>query len=85
MFVPRIIIVRGALHTGAGNARIYGTTIVFGNGSLGLESESAMTGTPIVNFSTCAIDRAIRYNADLAAHPVQERSWIDLSSAGVDI
>lgn len=80
-----IIIVRGALHTGAGNARIYGTTIVFGNGSLGLESESAMTGTPIVNFSTCAIDRAIRYNADLAAHPVQERSWIDLSSAGVDI
>lgn len=80
-----IIIVRGALHTGAGNAKIYGTTIVFGNGSLGLDSESVMTGTPIVNFSTCAIDRAVRYNADLDAFPIRERGWIDLSAAGVDI
>lgn len=87
-----IVIVRGTVETGNGNANIKGTMLIFNNGNASAESnlgnttsESTITGNPIINLSSCAIDRAVRYNDDVSrAFPVNERSWIDLTAAGVE-
>jgi hypothetical protein len=78
-----IIVVKGSFETGSGNARIYGTTIVFGETELGLISESTVNGTPIVSLSSCAIDRAVNFNSEFRARPIVSRAWIDLTGAGV--
>ena len=78
-----IIVVKGSFQTGSGNARIYGTTIVFGETELGLISESTINGTPIVSLSSCAIDRAVNFSSEFRARPIASRAWIDLTGAGM--
>lgn len=76
-----VMIIKGRFTTGNGEARINGTTIIFGDGDIG--TESTVNGTPIVSFSSCSIDRAVRYNSDIGrAVPIAGRSWIDLSAIG---
>lgn len=83
-----IVIVKGKLTTGSGNAKVFGSVLVYNTASgseVGEEgAESVVTGTPIINFSSCAVDRSVRYNADFArAYPINERSWFDLTAAGL--
>ncbi|HEX6940226.1 MAG TPA: hypothetical protein VF158_12500 [Longimicrobiales bacterium] len=90
-----IIIVRGKIETGGGNSKIYGTITVLGENTSekskikdcdteGCQSE--VTGNPIVHLSTCAIKRAVEYNKGTSrVRPVAERSWVDLTGAGVGV
>lgn len=90
-----IIIVRGKIETGGGGSDVYGTVIVLGENTTGKSKikdcdedgcESKITGNPILNLSTCAVTRAIRYNEDLMrAFPIAERNWFDLSAVGYDV
>lgn len=75
-----IVIVKGAFKTAGTGAHIYGVTMVYGRGEL--DTQSISRGNSIVNFSTCAIQRA-RDNNDRTARafPLALRSWIDLSGA----
>jgi hypothetical protein len=77
-----IVIVLGTLQGGNGAARIYGGTFV--RGGANLDNPSAVQGNPVVNLSTCAINRA-RQNADAFAfaNRISSRSWFDLSAVGV--
>ena len=75
-----IVIVRGSFKTAGTGGHIYGLITVYGNGDL--DTQSVSRGNSIVNFSSCAIQRA-RDNNDRTsrAFPLALRSWIDLSGA----
>lgn len=76
-----IIIVQGKLINGGGNSKIYGTTLVYTEGDL--SEQSVLTGQPLVNYSSCAVERTMRNVRKLSrAVPVSERSWFDLSAVG---
>jgi hypothetical protein len=78
-----IVIVMGKLEGGNGGAKIYGGTFVRGGAEL--ENPSQVQGNPVVNLSTCAIERAIQNNDAFAyASPISSRSWFDLSAVGVE-
>ncbi|HEX7052130.1 MAG TPA: hypothetical protein VF188_18120 [Longimicrobiales bacterium] len=82
-----IVIVKGIVTNGGGNSVINGITMIMSNGSeLGVNSETELTGRPVVAFSSCAIQRAVEYNSGTArAFPISERSWFDLTAAGMDL
>lgn len=72
-----VTIVRGSFEA-EGGAELYGSTVVWGNGVV---DTNKVTGNAVVNFSSCAIQRAQEYNDDLARpFPLVARSWIDLSA-----
>lgn len=72
-----IIIVQGSFETQGSGNRIVGAVLA-SNADV---DESSFTGTSAVQYSSCAIQRAILNNASLSrARPLAERSWIDLSS-----
>lgn len=76
-----IVVVKGKLITGGGTSQIHGTTMVFTGGDLG--DESTWSGTPTIEFSSCAVKRAVMYNdATSRAFPLGERSWVDLTATG---
>jgi hypothetical protein len=54
--------------------------IVHGQGDLG---EQEVNGTPVIQYSSCAVKRAAEQNPLTGLVPVFARSWIDLSAAGV--
>lgn len=72
-----IIIVQGSFNTqGAGN-RVMGGVLA-SNADFDAES---LTGTSVVQNSTCATQRAILNNSSLSrARPIEMRSWVDLTS-----
>jgi hypothetical protein len=77
-----IVIVMGKLEGGNGGAKIYGGTFVRGGAEL--DNPSQVQGNPVVNLSSCAIERAIQNNDAFAfASPISSRSWFDLSAVGV--
>lgn len=76
-----IIIVRGAVDI-AGTGDLYGMVMVRGGGTV---DASETTGNSLVNYSSCAIERARKYNERLSRPiPIAGRSWHDLSLANVD-
>ncbi|HEX6589351.1 MAG TPA: pilus assembly PilX N-terminal domain-containing protein [Longimicrobiales bacterium] len=81
-----IVIVTGVFNNnrGSGNAEIHGTLLTKNNADI--EDNSDMRGTPVIQFSTCSVDRAIQENDALSRlFPVQKRSWVDLTGAGVEL
>ena len=77
-----IVIVLGNFNRGEGGGgfRFHGAMLV-GGGSIG---DSSIDGQPNIQFSTCSVTRALEENDAVARlFPVQERSWIDLTAAGV--
>lgn len=79
-----IVIVNGTFNNnqGSGNAQIYGTLLTKNNADV--QEDSEFRGTPVLQFSTCSATRAIEENEALARlFPVQNRSWLDLTAAGV--
>lgn len=80
-----IVIVTGTFNNnqGSGNAQIYGTLLTKNNADV--EDNSEYRGTPVLQFSTCSATRAIEENDAVARlFPVQNRSWLDLTAAGVE-
>ena len=81
-----IVIVGGVFNNnrGSGNAEIHGTLLTKNNADI--EDNSEFRGTPVLQFSTCTVERAIQENDALARlFPVQKRSWVDLTAAGVEM
>ena len=79
-----IVIVTGVFNNnhGSGNAEIHGTLLTRNNADI--EDNSTMRGTPVIQFSTCTVERAMQENDAVARlFPVQKRSWVDLTAAGV--
>jgi hypothetical protein len=77
-----IVIVRGTLLTTGTGGHINGTALVFSGGELLDNSFSG--GNSTLQFSSCAAHRAALFSENFRyAHPIGERSWIDLTSAGV--
>ena len=76
-----IVIVKGKMETGSGGAQIHGTVMVYTGGDIG--DESIWTGTPTIQYSSCGVDRAVKYNTAFArGFPLGDRSWVDLSATG---
>lgn len=81
-----IVIVTGTFNNdqGSGNAQIYGTLLTASNANIA--DNSTYRGTPVLQFSTCSANRAMRENDAVARlFPIQKRSWVDLSGAGVEL
>jgi hypothetical protein len=71
------VIVRGELKTAGTGGHFTGGVIA---ANVNLET-STVLGNALVQFSTCAVTRAILNNASLTrARPLENRSWVDLSS-----
>lgn len=76
-----IVIVKGKLTTGSGTSGVHGATMVYTGGDA--TDESVWSGTPIITYSSCAVTRAIEFNAATnRAFPIGDRSWIDLTATG---
>ena len=69
-----IIIVRGTIRS-SGNPSIYGAVIA--------NAVDVIQGTPTIQYSQCAVDRAIIENENVTrARPLTNRGFIDMSSVG---
>jgi hypothetical protein len=80
-----IVIVLGTFNNsqGSGTAEIHGTLLTLNNADI--QEDSDFRGTPVLQFSTCSVTRAIEENDAVARlFPVQQRSWVDLTGAGVE-
>jgi hypothetical protein len=76
-----IVIVKGKLDIGSGGAEIHGAALVLSYADVGVESGFA--GNPEIQFSSCAVERAVALNAVVnRAFPVGDRSWVDLTATG---
>ena len=72
-----IIIVQGNFETQGSGNRIVGA-VMASNSSI---DQQSVTGTSSVQYSRCAVQRAILNNASLSrARPLLERSWVDLTA-----
>jgi hypothetical protein len=72
-----LIIVKGSFETGGSGNRVYGS-VMAENADL---EEQDLTGGSMVQYSSCALNRAINENPDLNwVRPVERRGWVDLSS-----
>ena len=67
-----IIMTRGAFRASHGTNDVYGTVLV-ANATL---DDINLAGTPQVQFSTCAINRALQRSGK--AKPLVERAWAQL-------
>jgi hypothetical protein len=73
-----IIITQGTFTTGSGVNRVVGAVMASNAADLG----QTFTGTALIEYSRCAVTRAVLNNAALSrARPLEERSWVDLSGA----
>lgn len=76
-----IVIVKGRLDIGSGGAEIHGSAMVLSYADVGVESGFA--GNPEIQFSSCAVERAVALSAIVnRAFPVGDRSWVDLTATG---
>jgi hypothetical protein len=75
-----IVIVKGKLLIGSGNSRILGTVLTANGGEM--TNPNQMSGNPTIQYSTCAIERAEKYNDWLGLpYPIAGRNWFDLTAA----
>jgi hypothetical protein len=73
-----IIITQGSFTTGTGVNTVVGAVMASNGGDL----NQSFLGTSTIQYSQCAIQRAVLNNAALSrARPLYERSWVDLSAA----
>ena len=71
------ILVKGEFETGGSGPRVHGA-VMAGNADL---EEQDLTGGSLVQYSSCALERAIKMNPDLNwVRPIERRGWIDISS-----
>jgi len=73
------VIIRGTLWASGGGTggHFYGGVVA---ANVVLES-SRITGNAVIEYSSCAVTRAILNNPNLTrARPLEDRSWVDLSS-----
>ncbi|HKJ93775.1 MAG TPA: hypothetical protein VJ957_11470, partial [Longimicrobiales bacterium] len=79
-----VVVVKGGISfTGSGN-KVNGSLNVWGNaGTDSAVVDNKGSGNTVIQFSSCAIERAALYNQKLSrAFPINERSFIDLSGIG---
>jgi type II secretory pathway pseudopilin PulG len=80
-----MVFVFGALRTSGTGNKIVGTASVLGQSALETELQTDATGSTQMQLSSCAIDRAHRYNDRFARPiPLAERRFVDISSLGLD-
>ncbi|HSM35006.1 MAG TPA: pilus assembly PilX N-terminal domain-containing protein [Longimicrobiales bacterium] len=76
-----IVIVKGKLEIGSGGAEIHGAALVLSDADITNVSDFA--GNPNIQFSSCAVERAVAMNAVVnRAFPIGDRSWVDLTATG---
>jgi hypothetical protein len=72
-----IIIVQGNFETQGSGNRVHGA-VMASNANF---QDQSLVGGSVVQYSSCAVDQAIRNSASMnRARPMLERSWVDLSS-----
>ncbi len=72
-----IIIAQGNFETQGSGNRVFGAVLA---ANADFDSQ-ALVGGSVVQFSSCAVKRAIENNPQLdRARPIRERSWVDVSS-----
>jgi hypothetical protein len=78
-----VTIIKGTLSSTGTGGHLNGTVMVYDGGSL--TDLSRTGGNSLVQFSTCAIQRAQDNLTGVArAFPLRHRSWMDLSAVGVN-
>lgn len=76
-----VVIVRGVLDNGSGGSHVQGTVLVYTDGVLG--DPYQYNGNPLIQYSSCGVDRAVKYNTAVSrGFPLGDRSWVDLSATG---
>jgi len=72
-----MILVKGKFETGGSGPRVHGA-VMAGNAAL---EEQDLTGGSLVQYSSCALDRAVKMNPNLNwVRPIERRGWVDISS-----
>jgi hypothetical protein len=72
-----IIITQGTFSTGNGTNTIIGAVMA----SNAADLSQSFLGTSTIQYSSCAVQRAVLNNAALSrARPLDERSWVDLTA-----
>ena len=76
-----LVIVKGMFETGGSDNRVFGA-VMASNAEL---EEQSLTGGSLVQYSSCALNRAVDMNPDLTwVRPIERRGWVDLSSVVAD-
>jgi len=73
-----VAVVKGEIKMTGTGGHINGTTIVYGGGLI--DSSSSTRGDSLLQYSSCAIERAVLNSSLARAVPISNRSWLDLSS-----
>ncbi len=74
-----VVVVRGELRSTGTGGHINGTVWAYGGGDLG--STSYASGSSLVQYSSCSIERAVVGTSKLArGYPVANRSWFDVTN-----
>ena len=74
-----VVVVLGTVRSTGTGGHINGSVFAYSGGDLG--STSTTLGNSLVQYSSCAIDRAVLGTNKLArAYPVYNRSWFDYSN-----
>jgi len=73
-----IAVVKGEIKMTGTGGHINGTTIVYGGGNI--DSSSSTRGNSLLQYSSCAIERAVLGSSLSRAVPIFNRSWMDISS-----
>jgi len=77
-----IVIVKGKFESTGTDGHINGTALVYGDGEINVQNQAQ--GNSVVQFSSCAINRAITMNQWASrVVPLRQRGWMDLTGAGV--
>jgi hypothetical protein len=77
-FYGAVVVLGKITVTGTGG-HVRGTLLSFGGGSFG--SMGQLIGDATVQYSSCAIDRAVKGNPNLSRGvPINNRSWLDMSA-----
>ena len=74
-----VAIVRGSIRIPGTGGHINGTTLTFGDGQI--STTSSTSGNSLLQYSSCAIQRAVLNNTNLTRlAPITGRSWMDISA-----
>ena len=73
-----VAIVMGEIKMTGTGGHINGTTIVYGGGNI--DSSSSTVGNSLLQYSSCAIQRAVLGSSLSRAVPIFNRSWMDITS-----
>lgn len=73
-----VAVVRGTIKMTGTGGHINGTTIVYGGGNI--DSNNSTRGNSLLQYSSCAIERAVLGSSLSRAVPIFNRSWMDISA-----